>query len=64
MANELIPFGMAIEEITKDLNEAIKPFAEALKAAGATDEEVRLEIERALFDSFRGLHRFPDSERP
>jgi uncharacterized membrane protein YebE (DUF533 family) len=57
--------GAALEKLTRDFNEkVIAPMVAACKAAGMTDEETNLEINRALFDAFKGLHGFPDSHRP
>ena len=65
MPNELINLqGMKLKAITNDLNEALRPAIEEMQKAGMTNEEINLEISHAMFDTFRGLHGFPDSHRP
>lgn len=66
MANELIDLrGETFKAMTKDFNEkVITPIVEHCRANGMTDEEINLEVNRMMFDLFRGLHGFPDSHRP
>ena len=42
----------------------IDPMIAEGRAAGLTDADINLAINRALFDAFQGLHRFPPSHRP
>lgn len=66
MPNELIDLrGEVMKALNRDFHEkVIAPAIAAGRAAGMTDEEINLELNRALFDEFRGLHGFPDSHRP
>ena len=65
MANELIDLrGAFWKEMARDFNEALAPAIADCKSRGMTDEEINLELNRAFFDAFKGMHRFPDSHRP
>jgi hypothetical protein len=57
--------GAVLAELSKDLNDkVVAPAVAELKAAGLSNEEIRLELDRLFFDAFRGLHGFPESHRP
>ena len=47
-----------------DLNKALAPVIGEMRAAGLSDDEINLTINRAMFDTFAGLHGFPPSHRP
>jgi hypothetical protein len=64
MANELCIADLVAQDMARSLSESIAPLIADMKAAGMTNDEINLELNRALFDSFRGLHGFPDSHRP
>ena len=64
MANELLPFNVVVSEMTRKLNADLAPVIASMKASGLTDEDINIEINRAMFDAFRGLHGFPESHRP
>ena len=64
--NEIIVLrGHALTELTRWFNKkVIEPIVKEGRAAGMTDEEINLEINRVLFDGLKGLHGFPEDQRP
>lgn len=64
MPNEIVAYDLVVADMTRDLNAALKPAIDAMRASGMTNEEINLELNRAMFDAFKGLHGFPDSHRP
>lgn len=69
MANELIDLRGAVwkdtcKALADSLNADLEPIIKAMRESGMTDKEINLELNRAFFDEFRGLHGFPASHRP
>ena len=69
VANELIDlrgrlWKATCKELADSLNADLAPIIAGMKAAGMTDAEINLALNRAMFDEFAGLHGFPPEQRP